>query len=899
MTVASIPLRLVFALLLGVAPARAQERDEALLGTSRRVAAAVPDAARRASPGYATWREGKDFGYRLELDSPAVLRVGFFEPVWRHPGQRVFDVRIHDEVVVAGLDLPVVAGKAPSYVEQRFDVVPRDGRLAIAFRASRGEAIVAWLRLEHSTTGELLREIDCGGDGDLRPEGIDGAGLSVEILPRFGARAYLELRAPFGDATFSPLGKFREPPSPFVAGFVIGGKFHALPFGGPYRGPLPFTAITSRRTATRLRYEVEADDFRGAISFHAPFDPGDLQGSTLPAIEIEFEVLEWKGEGESATVEAQLIVFTPPGMPREHRRDGFTGVSLERADGARVVSRGLFVSTADEAAGAGTLLRPRGLELRAKLAAGGRVAAQFVQHVEGPLLEVSGVPHRAAYAVDFGSIVDCAAAVFARRDALAEGSRLFDSLVEDAVLPEGLADVLRVALPSFLLNTVATASASGDRFFSCLEGYCRFHATVDVDFNAAPFYLWFAPHLLRSLLERWAACVTDDVVCHDLGSDDVVGVQKYPHAMPIEENTNFVLLAHLLWTHDGDDEFAASLAPLIERLLARVRACDVDRDFLPEEGVANTIDDGSAAVQYSRDQTYLAVKIAAAHRAGAELVELAGGDGAELLEHAASIAAALEERSWRGTHYALTADPATAGLVNPWTRGKGDRADVVPEAAAEAMPDGELLFGADSPHGLAALGSFFALRTLREPPIPAQRLAADLTHAMPRIARDEVLAHAEHEMNGWVSLALLRDATALMLGIDASANAKRYAALQRSRNRLDDVVDWAGFCDSPYNRYLSYYPRGVAALSLVEGLAGMRLDRRARRLVLEPAVAPLRVPLGPLADWKARRVPWLDVRRNEDGEVIAELSEESLLAGYEVTLDLRRVGGEVKRWTVR
>ena len=64
---------------------------------------------------------------------------------------------------------------------------------------------------------------------------------------------------------------------------------------------------------------------------------------------------------------------------------------------------------------------------------------------------------------------------------------------------------------------------------------------------------------------------------------------------------------------------------------------------------------------------------------------------------------------------------------------------------------------------------------------------------------------------------------------------------QGVRARAPDVQNWAGFCDSPYNRHLSYYPRGVALLALVDAAAGVQLDRRRGTLVLRPVRAPLRV----------------------------------------------------------
>jgi hypothetical protein len=865
-----------------------ESRTDSLLGASATVAAPTPRAFRAAEPAYATFRQGALFGYHLDVPAGSYrLEVGFPELIWRQPGQRVFDVLIGGEPVETGIDLVALAGRAPSRLERGYDAVAGSAGLRVMFRAAKDQTPVAWLRLRRAGDGETIRFIDCGGDADLDPPSV-AAALSEQLLPRFGSRALLDLRPQWGDAEATPYGKFVEPAFPLVLGIESGGATYALPFARALAGLRAFDSVVERRTITRLRYDVTFPGHRGTITIHAPFDPGDLVGSALPVFRIEFAVERLATEPAAGPVRARVAVVTPGSATlREStvgEANGAVGVETH-TDGE--VERGLFAVAGAVRAGPRRLNAEIDLDL-----ASGSATAEFhlVLLSKRPIVREGEVPYRARVAPETATAESILERSLALRERLDAASDVVDGLVERAIMPAPLAELLRIAIPSFLMNTVDAESPDGRRFYSCIEGFCRYHATLDVEAHALPFYAWFAPELIALELRRAAANVSaDDVMGHDIGRDGTIGAPMYPHAMPIEENTNFVLMVREHVAHTGDLSFAREHESTIDRLLARVRAADEDGDGLAERDVANTIDDGSAAVQYSRGQTYLAVKSAAAFLAAAALREPSDPRAAEYRDYAERIRRTLLARSWRGTHFALAADASAVGLVDPW---KSGIADVVPAEVAAGTVEDTVLEGADSANGLAALGSIFALRTFDEPPVPRDVLAIDLATADERIARRFVLAHAEHEINGWVSLSLLRDAARVHLGGDGTRNLARYAELQRRRNRLDDLANWAGFCDSPYNRYLSYYPRGVAALALVDALAGLRVDRVQARIELAPALDSLRIPLPAFADWKSLRVPWLEVDRDADGRIRARVTEPDLLAGCDLTIDLSRFGGE-------
>src|SRR5690606_4770339 len=126
------------------------------------------------------------------------------------------------------------------------------------------------------------------------------------------------------------------------------------------------------------------------------------------------------------------------------------------------------------------------------------VGVVVAAHVPGPVLSVHGAPHRHRYAARFGDVAAVAKLAARRRDEAFAASDVVDGLLDG--LPPAFSALWAHALPSFLLNTYWTEGSDGRVWYSCLEGYCRFHSTIDVEYNAAPFYVWFAPHLLRDLL---------------------------------------------------------------------------------------------------------------------------------------------------------------------------------------------------------------------------------------------------------------------------------------------------------------------------------------------------------------------------------------------------------------
>ncbi|MFG0317673.1 MAG: glutaminase domain-containing protein [Planctomycetota bacterium JB042] len=857
------------------------------LGRARALTRPLPGALRREHPALQTAREGRKFGYRIEVPRGTYgVEIGLPELLYEKAGARRFSVRINGKPVVESIDLVEAAGPAPSVKVVRVEAKAFDNGLNVWFEAERLDAAAAWIAVEGN--GRSLF-VDCGGERDL-PSESEESGLGEVILARFGSRFLLDLRPQWGDVETSAFGKFHEPPQPAILGFRTGAGRFVLPVAGAAEGTAPFDEVVERRTATSVAYDVRFDGLEGTITLRAPFVPGDLMLASLPAIHVEFAVRR-PAAAPPRVVDVELFLPAADAQAKLVGRvdEPFRGVAARRERPLGVETFGLFVGDPDGppspwttranfGATPGGIVASVPLLLERKKAA---VEIVYAAHVAGAVLEVHGEPMRHRYAARHANVIEVAQEAARRRGEAFAASDVVDGLLDG--LPAAFGELWAHALPSFLMNTYRAESAEGDVWFSCLEGYCRFHSTIDVEYNAAPFYVWFAPHLLRELLVAWTRFEREEgFLAHDMGKDALVGAQAYSHDMPVEENTNYVLLLLQYWTATGDDAFVRERFPLVSRLLAFVERSDADGDGFPETGVANTIDDASPAVQFAREQTYLAVKAAAAFAAGAEMADLAG-DAAAAERWRARVAATratLDEEAWRGDHYAVGIDAASAGLVDPWAK----------RTLAEPVVD-----GVDSAHSYTGVGLAYLLRAGLPLPVDEARIRQDLRVAAARCERRFGYAHAEHEENVWISQNLFRDAVAVGLGDDVLDRVSRYAALQEVRARAPDVPNWAGFCDSPYNRHLSYYPRGVALLALVDAAGGVALDRRKGTLLLRPIRAPLRVPIAALADWSANRVPWLEVEAGDDGAPEARVTRPELLRGLEVTIDLSRVGGGVRK----
>jgi len=413
------------------------------------------------------------------------------------------------------------------------------------------------------------------------------------------------------------------------------------------------------------------------------------------------------------------------------------------------------------------------------------------------------------------------------------GREIHDAAAQTAALgpqPEGSVAqrrLLAYTLHSWLLNTWLAWRPDGRRWFSVWEGSCYFHSTIDVEYTQAPFYLQHWPELLALQLDQWAEYAEEVTresalpgegsrfLPHDVGRYSEANRQAYPHQMEVEETTNWLILLCAHARRADDRQLVHKHASLVRAALAFLHACDTDGTGVPVHGVANTIDDGSPAIQFGRAQTYLAVKVLAALIAGLDL-GVAGaldvGATTRATDHANRLRTTIETKAWRGDHYAVLVEPGGT-IKDPWT-GEITTHTHIP--------------GWDAPHiytcnGLAVL-DLVGLDTGLDP----VRLRTDLVTATAACLREYGCVHTaftparagaseagdtaraglagQSRNPGWVAMNLLRDLAAAHRGLDHRDLAERYWDWQVTTNTQEPKL----FFETFNGNNLCFYPRGVA-----------------------------------------------------------------------------------------
>lgn len=437
------------------------------------------------------------------------------------------------------------------------------------------------------------------------------------------------------------------------------------------------------------------------------------------------------------------------------------------------------------------------------------------------------------------------------RDERLAYSRRLEKLIDQAPLPASQRHLINQGFQSYLSNTFWCDLSDGEPWFSVWEGSCFFHSTVDVEYNASLLHLNFWPQLLALQLRRWAGFLRPHgdsggaVLEHDIGWGPRGGKCAYPHPMPVEENANYLLLlsAYSRWT--GDMGVARDHVAQIERLVRYLLWTDRDDSGFSSEGTANTIDDANAATQFSRKQTYLAIKRVAALRAADDLLARCDREAlaAECRRVAAAAVPKIEAAAWLADHYAVCVDASAVGVRDAWT------GQYLTESQFE---------GADAYSIYTANGLLLPLMTGQEPLFDVKRLRQDLLSAERETLSFYGCGHSSSEPeNVWISQNVWRDLVAAYLDEAwAFTLSGHYWDMQVMSNT---GAQSKGFIDTYINNNLCFYPRGATALGYLLAYPRLVVNRLAPggpHVSVNPTRhMPQRWPLFALADWKARKIP--------------------------------------------
>jgi len=916
---------------------------------------------------FQTERYGRQFSYLLANvpAGPCTLRLGFCENKYTRPGERVFDIAVNGKVIWPRFDILRHGMPDEAVIISREIMVPEDGRVEIAFRAYVDNAKINLVRLCGAGWVAETSPKDEQQVRFLQPRGDEAWLLDLHetTIGRFGSRFAINPRPQKGVLVGGPLGhadynvayfeknpqRYDDPPANYYFTVAAGGRQYGFPFN-PHVPVFP--DIRQHQGMTWLEYTASSPDLpvRMTLRFEAPFYPQDLKLSCAPYIWVRARlenltarrvtarlVMAREQRPQDDVSGAKLsawrgLCFTAPvfGLPtqwfwlaRPEKRSGLSISFSAHLGGLQQTHNGRDFSRDPD----GRIIIPivwqrpiAGLEARVQLEpfAAREVEMLWVAWVPGPVVEVTHQPHRFVYTKLFRSPEDVVNYAVGKRADIEQRVALFESSVFDATLPEALKELLAFAFQSWVMNTWYLCDGGGREWFSVWEGCCKFHSTVDVEYNVAPLYFMYWPKLMAMELREWSQRIDQGILPHDMGMGLKANGMEYGHQMEVEENTNFVLLLHQYWKYTGDDGIVRELMESAGELLAHVIECDIDGDGFVERGTYNTIDQGSEAVQSAPDQIYLAVRSMAAFTAGAEMARLLGrnDDADRWLERAALIARTLDSEGWLDDHYVVDLNqPAGMSVAG---RSGGNRGASEATASREGVaPSGERPAATGAPgavgpggpglggvgaEGYAAMGPMetgglggqgyaepwnnymapsgppkgwdgysvyttngllYPLRSgTRIAGLNLKRLREDLGRAAAATLRMYGSPHTSSENNMWVSQNIWRDAAAAYFGIDMIDNVERYWAMQLYVNRekrgcFTDVYNCGSGSIS-----LDYYPRGVAAFALVYALGGVAIDVPAGRVSVAALRSPLRLPLATLADWRAMRLPWLVLERD-------------------------------------
>jgi hypothetical protein len=716
-------------------------------------------------------------------------------------------------------------------------------------------------------------------------------------LGRLGSRFCLNFRPQTREVGHGALGRYFDAVADLSIGVAVDGQRRVLPL---CKAGEVFESVDMELTMTSVTFRCESRPLRVGldITFRAPFYPRDVQTSTAPVFYVDL------------TAHA----LAPPGRPRP----GFDGpvevfLGFDRPDtqiAAR--SRGLdlaytirieprqqisWIDPDDpdkpskrdwkitqvrcaeriEANGGEVRVRNKEIRWRVDLSAHSQtVLAAWVARVEDPVFERRGRMHRFLATRHHDSLDALGTWAFEQREDLVRKSRFFDAVIESASLSHTQRNLVAFTFQSYLINTWWVEDETGEDWFSVWEGVCRFHSTIDVEYNLALLYFAVWPELLEKTFTEWADYEKPGppdrdgrrtgFLSHDMGACLSADGQDYPHEMEVEENTNFILLLHAYWRWMGREEVPTQHAELVQRLIRYVIASDTTGNGFPDRGVANTIDDASPAVQYAREQTYLAVKALCAARAAADLARLLRDDtlAAECEAFAERTLRTLDRDAWLGDHYAVCIDRSGADVLDIWT--------------GKPLPAGPL-DGWDAYSIYTANGLLLPLMTGLETGLDLDRIRLDLRAALERARIEYGCTHSSADRsNIWISQNLWRDFVAAYLGLDFLSEADRYWAFEV---RSNCTTPGHGFIDTCGWNGLEYYPRGITSIGLFLAAVGLRVDAPSRRIRLAPVRVPIRVPLLPFVDWDKRVVPWVEYIL-EDGRIACCIDGRGTLRGWDI-----------------
>ena len=705
-------------------------------------------------------------------------------------------------------------------------------------------------------------------------------------IGRLGSRFFLDF-IPFRKCVrTSAVGRFFDKEEELVIAVERGGKCVSLPFS---EFSASFEDLDERIYPCHLSYSgYDADTgLELSVEILSPHVPGDIQKSSYPFMYMDITVF-YKG---STVITGDAIT---KGCGEELLQDGrmyvgFRGASVTSISGLEssvivrsytvdpIVARRKWLDTTfnpeysrketDGSVAISSIEKPvsssdgvmvfqlDGLKKKA------RRTFRFIisSYSDSDILNINGSGHKFLYTRDLSDLQDVVAYALDNQKELVSLTALFENCIDSSSLGSGYRILVSTGLQSYLVNTWLIDN-DGEEWFSVTEGNCSYHNTVDVEYNSGLWYLLYWPDLLYKILLSWNSRIKEGgYMPHDIGKFLVISRMEYSHDMEVEESSDFILLLYALWKWYRRNDLSVFCRSLSE-CTAYIISSDTTGNGFPDRGTANTFDDAESAVQFSKEQTYMAVKAYAALTAAGTMLksleEYVMADKAEA--QATLIADNLDKAAFLGDHYAVSIERSADGLVNVWT--------------GEIM-HGEL-DGWDAASPYISNGLLYLLVTSSQIALNRENLANDIRYVLARMGYfGSAHSTANPDGNFWISQNIWRDMIAAYLGILQRENVDRYAEFEQKMLCGDNG---GGFIDSETAGGLFSYPRGIASIFLPYAVAGMAYDSDSRTLSFNPVMVPLSIPLPMFASWKDKKVPVISFSISGD-KLKTEISNKSLL----------------------
>ncbi len=716
--------------------------------------------------------------------------------------------------------------------------------------------------------------------------------LMSTCLGRLGSRHSIIFDPIRKEVKYGALGLLCQETGEMVIGLETEKGFKTLPL---CKQGKDFFNVDQWQTMTSVNFEANDPDtgLRFTVSFVAPFWPQDEKTSLFPGYIVKLRVeavntVRWnhtKDAKRTGKVRFTLKIpgidvktskgtakLTYPVQVNERVKTGEGGQELVFGRGGRSVkTQGKSTDYLVPVKGKWSVKKGV-LEAPFDVSQGKGVqefTAAMVAWMPDALFERFSQPMALKYTSLWKDADDVVKFAKSKASDLLALSEAFDLLFEGSSIPVAGKDLLCTSFQSYLMCTLWAVGEDPAEWFSVWEGSCWYNSTVDVTFQESMFYFTLWPQLMDLLLEQWSKHVDDKerdaarrqvisdderfgvsedefnfpgaIMEHDMGAGWTANGQSYHHAMPVEENSNFLIMlyAHGKWWGKPSlfKKYKSASAQLVEYLFW----ADSTGNGFPDRGTANTIDDATPAVQYGRDNVYLGIKRLAAIHSAMRMFEYTGDkDLADRCRKEVNKAVKTLNKGWLKDHWGVCLDKSAKGLVDCWTR--------------KPLPYKELP-GWDA-YSLYTTNGLVPLLMIDDLPegISADKLRTDVVNATRESMTRYGCGHSSMDTeNMWVSMNMWRDIAAGYLGENMLDNATRYWNQQLFANTLGSEKANC-FTETSLTNNLVWYPRNAAAFGMILAATQMVMDKSEKTASIAPTI-PGTWPLLPLANWKAGKVP--------------------------------------------